>query len=434
VAVSARRKRRRGLIAGALAVVVVAGGTAAYLVTRGSDKSEADQPQLQTATAQRTELRETVDAQFTISRSQSFSLKAPAPGTVTGVHMAAGKALPSLKPLVDIDGTAIYGIPSATPFYRGLADGDSGDDVKALQAALAAAGYDPGSVDGDFGGATVSALDSWQVANGLDETGRLALSGFVSFPPGSTVLDLPIAVGDRLGAGGALATVGGSNALVADADVSQLDVVRLKPGLRAELIFDALPNDQMDAKVSTIALDAESQSASAGSSAPVEYSVELRPTRLPATVRAGMTGQASVVIVDLRNAIVVPAAAVGGGAGQPTVQVLEGGQTRSVPVVVGLATANGVQILAGLQAGQTVVTGVVGSDSANATQTGQGQGGGPFGGGVFFGGGGRGLGGGGGGRGGAGGSGAGGSGAGGSGAAGGGARGATGQGQSQGGP
>jgi macrolide-specific efflux system membrane fusion protein len=425
--VSTRRRRRRGLLAGALAVVVVAGGTAAYLVTRGSDKSQADQPQLQTATAQRTELRETVDAQFTISRSESFSLKAPAAGTVTAVHMTAGKALPSLKPLVDINGTAIYGIPSATPFYRDLADGDTGDDVKALQAALAAAGDDPGSVDGTFGAATVSALESWQAANGLDETGNLALSGFVSFPPGSTVLDLPISVGDRLGAGGALATVGSSGALVADADVSQLDVVRLKPGQRAELSFDALPNQQMEAKVSTIAIDAESQSASAGSSAPVEYSVALRPTRLPATVRAGMTGQASVVVVDLRNVVVVPAAAVGGGGGQPTVQVLENGLTRTVPVVTGLATANGVQILAGIQPGQTVVTGVVGSDTVSSNQTGQTQGGGPFGGGgFFFGGGGRGIGGGGGGGGrGSGGTG----GTGGAGGAGGGTSGATGQGQ-----
>jgi membrane fusion protein, macrolide-specific efflux system len=424
--VSTRRRRGRGLLAGALAVVVVAGGTAAYLVTRGSGKSQADQPQLQTATAQRTELRETVDAQFTISRSESFSLKAPAAGTVTAVHMTAGKALPSLKPLVDVNGSAIYGIPSATPFYRDLADGDSGDDVKALQTALATAGYDPGSVDGDFGAGTVSALESWQAANGLDETGKLALSGFVSFPPGSTVLDLPISVGDRLGTGGALATVGGSGALVADADVSQLDVVRLKPGQRAELTFDALPNQQMEAKVSTIALDAESQSASAGSSAPVEYSVELRPSRLPTTVRPGMTGQASVVVIDLRNVVVVPAAAVGGGGGQPTVQVLENGQTRTVPVVSGLATANGVQILAGIQPGQTVVTGVVGSNSVNSDQSGQTQGGGPLGGGgFFFGGGGRGTGGGGDGGGGRGG---------GTGGAGGGAGGATGQGQGQGGP
>src|SRR6266545_2547387 len=99
-----------------------------------------------------------------------------------------------------------------------------------------------------------------------------------------------------------------------------------------------------------------------------------------------------VIVVDLRNVVVVPTAAVGGTGGQPTVQVLENGLTRVVPVVVGLSTSNGVQVLAGLQPGQTVVTGVVSSDGAASTQANQGQGGGLFGGGgaggIFFGGGG----------------------------------------------
>jgi hypothetical protein len=106
-----------------------------------------------------------------------------------------------------------------------------------------------------------------------------------------------------------------------------------------------------------------------------------------------MTGQVSVIVVDLRNVVVVPTAAVGGTGGQPTVQVLENGSTRVLPVVVGLSTSSGVQILAGLQAGQTVVTGVVGSDAAASPQANQGRGGGLFGGGAapggaFFGGGG----------------------------------------------
>src|SRR6266540_2725682 len=99
-----------------------------------------------------------------------------------------------------------------------------------------------------------------------------------------------------------------------------------------------------------------------------------------------------VIVVDLRNVVVVPTAAVGGTGGQPTIQVLENGLTRVVPVVVGLSTSNGVQVLAGLQPGQTVVTGVVSSDGAASTQANQGQGGGLFGGGgaggIFFGGGG----------------------------------------------
>jgi Putative peptidoglycan binding domain/HlyD family secretion protein len=378
--VSPRRKARRGLLAAGLAVVVVAGGASAYLLTRGGGGEGSAQPQLQTAAARRTELRQTVDAQFTMARSRLFTLRAPTAGTVTGVHLTEGKALPALQSLVDVDGTAVYGIPSATPFYRDLAEGVSGNDVKALQSALRSAGYDPGDSDGDFGGQTLTALEDWQAARDLDETGQMSLSQFVSFPPGSIALDVPVAVGDRLGGGGTIATVGGARSMVAQADVGQQDVVQLKTGQQAELTFDAMPDTQVEARLSTIALDAETQSSNAGASAPVEYSVELRPTHLPQTVRAGMTGQVSVVVVDVRNAVVVPTAAVGGNGGTPTVQVLENGQTRIVPVVTGLATSSGVQILAGLQPGQTVVTGVAGSDQVNSGQTNQVQGG-PFGGG-----------------------------------------------------
>jgi macrolide-specific efflux system membrane fusion protein len=379
--VSPRRRRRRGLLAAGLAAVVVAGAAAAYLVTRGGASAASAQPQLQTAVARRTELRQTVDAQFTMTRSQSFTLRAPAAGTVTGVHLTEGRALRSLQPLVELDGTTVYGIPSATPFYRDLAEGDSGNDVKALQAALESAGYDPG--DGDFGGQTATALEDWQAAKGLDETGRMSLSQFVSFPPGSVALDVPVTVGDRLGGGGTIATVGGARSMVAQADVGQQDVVQLKTGQQAELSFDALPDTQVPARVSTIALDAEAQSSSAGTSAPVEYSVELRPRGLPRNVRAGMTGQVSVVVVDVRDAVVVPTAAVGGNGGSPTVQLLENGRTRTVPVITGLATSSGVQILAGVQPGQTVVTGTTGSDQVGGGQTNQVQGG-PFGGGAGF--------------------------------------------------
>jgi hypothetical protein len=386
---SPKRKRRRGLLAAGLVVVVVAGGATAYLVTRNGSQPAAGGPQLQTAVARRTELRQTVDAQFTMTRSQSFTLHAPAAGTVTGVHLTEGKALPSLKSLVDVDGTAVFGIPSATPFYRNLAEGDSGNDVKALQTALAAAGNDPGDADGDFGAQTTTALEDWQAARDLDETGRMALSQFVSFPPGSIALDVSVTVGARIGGGGTVATVGAARSMVAQADVGQQDVVQLKTGQQAELTFDAMPGTQVEAKLSTIALDAETQSSSAGASAPVEYSVELQPTHLPQAVRAGMTGQVSVVVVDVPDALVVPTAAVGGNGGTATVQVLDNGQTRTVPVITGLATSTGVQILAGLQEGQTVVTGVVGSDQVDTGATSQVQGG-PFGGGggVFFGGGG----------------------------------------------
>jgi membrane fusion protein, macrolide-specific efflux system len=160
-------------------------------------------------------------------------------------------------------------------------------------------------------------------------------------------------------------------------------VVRLKTGQSADLTFEALSGSRVSAKVATIALEAETPSANAGTSAPVEYAVELRPVNLPSSVRAGMTGQVSVSVVDLRNVVIVPTAAVGGTADNPTVQVMNDGRPVDVPVVVGLATSTGVQIVTGIQPGQTVITGLVSSGGATATTTGQGG----FPGGGFFGGG-----------------------------------------------
>lgn len=71
-----------------------------------------------------------------------------------------------------------------------LSIGSRGGAVSALQQQLAAAGFDPGGVDGDFGPATRAAVLRFQSANGLDVDGVVgpqtwgALGGS-SFTPGS---------------------------------------------------------------------------------------------------------------------------------------------------------------------------------------------------------------------------------------------------------
>ena len=48
-----------------------------------------------------------------------------------------------------------------------LRQGDKGDDVKALQTALEAQGFDPGGLDGSYGPRTLAAVKSFQEARGL---------------------------------------------------------------------------------------------------------------------------------------------------------------------------------------------------------------------------------------------------------------------------
>lgn len=58
----------------------------------------------------------------------------------------------------------------ALPF---LQVGDDGPSVSALQLALAALGFDVGSVDGHFGDSTAAAVAQFQASQGLDATGAV---------------------------------------------------------------------------------------------------------------------------------------------------------------------------------------------------------------------------------------------------------------------
>jgi macrolide-specific efflux system membrane fusion protein len=374
----ARRRRRGWTVTAVVAALAVAGAVAAYLVTTRSGTTVAAQP-LATAVARRGTLTQTVDASFTLIRDPSVTLTSPQSGLITGLYLRNGAKPASFKPLFAVNGTKLYAIVSATPIYRSLASGDTGDDVKALQEALKAAGYDPGAADGDFGAGTVAAIEQWQTDQGLTVDGKFNLSDFVWLRPGSSAIQVTANVGDRVTPQTALATIAVPGSLLAQADVSQLDVGRLKVGQSAQLTFDALNGATATAKVASIPVDPESSQQSVGQNAVVQYAVKLQPIQLPAGARAGMTGQASVVVVQRSNVVIVPTSAIGGSAANPTVQVVSAdGRTVTRRVIVGLSTAAGSEIIVGVQPGEQVVTGVAASQSATATtQTNQGGGPGP---------------------------------------------------------
>jgi peptidoglycan hydrolase-like protein with peptidoglycan-binding domain len=373
----------------AVAIVAVLAVVAAAVgwFMAGRRGSAAEEPRYTTSTARRGTLADTVEADFTLKRVDSTTLASPASGTLTKVRIEQGTKLGVFTPLFDVDGVTVRGIPSSAPLYRDLSPGDEGDDVKALQQALKDAGYDPGDVDGDFGDATVTALEDWQDDRGLDVTGTFTLAGFAWYAPGSTVLDVAVEAGAKAGPGTTVATIGRPSALMAEADVSQLDVNSLKVGQTAALSLDADDSATIPAKVSSVAADAESSDAEAGSNTVVQFAVELTPAELPATARAGMTGSATVTIRSRTDVVIVPTVAVGGNAGSPSVQVLDNGTPVTRPVVTGLATADSTEIITGLRAGEVVVTGTVSADDTSQQGSNGGRGNFPAGGGFAPGGG-----------------------------------------------
>ena len=52
-------------------------------------------------------------------------------------------------------------------------NGQSAEQVKAVQTVLAAMGYEPGPADGLLGTGTIDAISAYQAANGLEQTGQI---------------------------------------------------------------------------------------------------------------------------------------------------------------------------------------------------------------------------------------------------------------------
>ena len=355
-----RRQPSARRLAAATAVLALLGSIFFYLFKE--DRSAALALIPMTAIARRGTLTETVDARFTMVRDNPTILRASASGVVTRVKITQGMTLAALRRLVSIGGQYVYGIPSSLPFYRDLKEGDKGDDVAALQRALVAAGYHPRRTDGAWTAETTAAFKAFQHHQGLDQSGRLTLGQFVSFPPGAVVLEPPVSVGALVARGSALAIVGKTTDLLAQAEVSQLDFPRLKAGKPAQLTFDALPGSSVAATVAALPTKAEQGPASAGSSRPVIYAVRLAPKQLPGGIQAGMTGEVRVTIGQQPNAVLVPTSAINGSTTNPTVQVVVAEhQIQTRPVTVGLTTATDTQILDGVKPGETVVIGVAAS-------------------------------------------------------------------------
>jgi len=373
-------------------VLVVGGGASAWvLASRDATATTSAAPA--TTAARRATLTQTVDASFTLAEQNTVKLASATAGTVTSVSLTKGKTIKALAKVATIDGKAIYAIPTTYPLYRNLSSGDEGSDVKALEAALNAAGYDPGDVDGTFDSDTVTALKDWQADQDLSETGTFDRTIFVATKPNYLVDDVSVSVGDQVMNGGALATMAPRNSLIAKTDVSQLDINKLKVGQRVNLTFDGLSSATASGKVSAIATSSESSGSSAGTSTVVQYAVTVTVDKLPSGAKTGMTGQASVVTASRENVVVVPSSAISGSGTNPTVRVVSAsGAITTRPVLVGLVTTQGSEILTGLKVGEEVVTGVTASaNSATTTTHSQGNG---FGAGGFPGGGGAGGGGG----------------------------------------
>jgi membrane fusion protein, multidrug efflux system len=194
---------RRVLIAGLVTVALL--GAGAVALAGGSGDASGSEPAAQatgTAVVARRTLAERLTATGTIGYAGETTVLARLPGTVTALP-AIGDVVRRDERLYAVDGRPVLLMYGAVPAYRTLAEGvGDGRDVEQLERNLAALGYSPGSVDGDFTYETATAVAAWQEDRGLKATGEVEL-GRVAFLRGpQRVTGLEATLGEAVGAGG----------------------------------------------------------------------------------------------------------------------------------------------------------------------------------------------------------------------------------------
>ena len=112
--------------------------------------------------------QETVDERSVsigLTLSAQSRLRAPATGRLTGFDCRVGAEMSNGHVIGSIDGANLVVLSSAMPPWRDLRAGDAGDDVLAVQVALASLGYDI-IADGKLGARSIAAF---QELLGTDE-------------------------------------------------------------------------------------------------------------------------------------------------------------------------------------------------------------------------------------------------------------------------
>jgi hypothetical protein len=96
-----------------------------------------------------------------------------------GVFNGGKAAAPPVTPITHLVTTTVQNttptntLPSVQAPAQTLTPGSVGAQVKVLQRALAAVGFSPGTIDGDYGPSTQSALEKFQTSKGLTPDGVL---------------------------------------------------------------------------------------------------------------------------------------------------------------------------------------------------------------------------------------------------------------------
>ena len=173
---------------------------------------------------------------------------------------------------------------------------------------------------------------------------------YVAAPFSGQIAERMVEPGATVGTSTALVRVVSLQPMKVRAQVSELQVARLRVGQVTSVTVDGLPGRTFPGRLARL-----SPAANPGER---RYDVDVQVDNGPGLIKPGMFCRATVVLQTIPNAIIIPRDALVENGDQRQVYVVEAGKVAVKPVQIGAESDSHVQVVSGVQAGdQLVVSG-----------------------------------------------------------------------------
>ncbi len=148
------------------------------------------------------------------------------------------------------------------------------------------------------------------------------------------------------------------------AEISEADVVRVKPGMKVNFTILGLPYRTFSSTLKKVEPAATTDSSSStttssSSSSAVYYNAEFDIPNQDRTLRVSMTAECSIILDERKNVLTVPIASLRGAEGENRyrITVLRNGRPEPIVIETGLRDQTNIEVLSGLQEHDRVILG-----------------------------------------------------------------------------
>lgn len=175
------------------------------------------------------------------------------------------------------------------------------------------------------------------------------------------------------------------------ADVDEADIAGVQPGNRVTFTVDAYPQDTFEGRVTQVRLGTTGSSSSSTSTASsssetvVTYEVVISTDNVSLKLKPRLTANVTIYTTHKENVLTIPNKAL---RFTPTVETVgkrhiedtrathkvwveQGKSLKAIPVTIGLADNSNTEILSGIRIGQVIITGIQAATSTETSTTGE---------------------------------------------------------------